>query len=793
MSGILPEWLAGWLGVEAASPGEGTIWSLENTWSWAPWATLVFAIVAVGWFAYFYAREGTAAGRVMRGVLVATRLALVAIVVFMIAEFTLSLRRTGLPTVAVLVDDSASMGTLDRYDDKRLQALVARRIESAGFEQPDRLNLAKTVLLDKGTDLLARVERDYRMKLYFVSGAARAEEGSLADMRKAVRELRPQGESTRLGAALRHVLSDLRGSPPAAIILLSDGVNTDGESLSDAARYARRKGVPLFAVGLGSEQPLRDLELADLLVDEVVFVDDVVNFECKLTGHGLAGKTVEVVLHEKDNPVVLARIKVTVDEDGKPQRLHLPYRPNKVGEFEYVVEVEHLPQEAQADNNHQQRLVSVRKEQIKVLLVQGYPNYEFRYLKQMLQRDSTIQLRTVLQDADLEYTESDETALGVFPVRREDLFAFDVVIFGDVNPSYLSSSVLQNLHDFVAKKGGGVAFIAGPRFMPLAYRGTPIEPLLPIDLDSATVPDPDQPLDQGFVARPTDLGIVSPQMQLGDNAAETARIWRDLPPLYWLLEVGQVRPAARVLAEHPTRLSADGRPLGVIIMQYVGAGKVLFHATDETWRWRYQVGDVFFARYWVQAVRHLSRSKLLGTDNAVELAADRREYRRGEPVRLRVRFIDERQAPVADDGVTVVLEREGQKNQRVNLLRNATNRGIFEGTFSDSMDGKYHAWVATPTLEGQAASADFLVVAPPGELERIQMDAVELKQAADETRGRFYRIGEVDRLGADLPPGHQVPIETLPPEVLWNRWWLLATFVGLIAAEWILRKRRGML
>ncbi len=48
--------------------------------------------------------------------------------------------------------------------------------------------------------------------------------------------------------------------------------------------------MPLFTVGLGSEQPLRDLELADLLVDEVVFVDDVVNFEFKLTGRGLAGK-----------------------------------------------------------------------------------------------------------------------------------------------------------------------------------------------------------------------------------------------------------------------------------------------------------------------------------------------------------------------------------------------------------------------------------------------------------------------------------------------------------------------
>ncbi len=793
MSGTLPDWLERWLGVDAASPGEGTAWTLENTWSWAPWATLLFVLLAVAWVTFIYARESTSTGRAVRALLIAIRLALVAIVVFMLAEFTLSLRRTGLPTVAVLVDDSASMGIQDRYDEKRLQSLVAKRIESAELESPDRLGLAKTVLLKKGTNLLESVERRYRLKLYFVSSAARAEEGNLAAMRKAVEQLQPQGESSRLGAGVRRVLGDLRGSPPAAIILLSDGVNTDGESLEDAARYARQKGVPLFTVGIGSEQPLRDLELADLLVDDVVFVDDVVNFEYKLTGRGLAGKTVEVVLHEKDDNVVLARMKVVIDQDGKPQRLHLPYRPNQVGEFEYVLEVEHLPDEAQPDNNSQLRLISVRKEQIKVLLVQGYPNFEFRYLKHMLERDSTIQLKTVLQDADLEYAELDETALRVFPVRREELFDFDVVIFGDVNPTYLSTSVMANLHDFVEKKGGGVAFIAGPRHMPLSYGGTPIEPLLPIDLSSVSVPDPSQPIEEGFVPRPTDLGMVSPQMQLGDNAAETARIWADLPPMFWLADVQQVKPAARVLAEHPTRLAADGGPLGVFIMQYVGAGKVLFHATDDTWRWRFRVGDVYFARYWVQAVRYLSRSKLLGQDTDVELTADRREYRRGEPVQLRVRFIDERQAPVADDGVTVILEREGQPNQRVKLVRNATNRGIFEGSFNEAVDGKYHAWVSTPTLEGQAAGTDFLVVAPPGELERIQMDAGTLKLVADETRGRFYRIRDVDRLPGDLPPGNQVPIETLPPEVLWNRWWLLAAFLGLITSEWILRKRKGML
>ncbi len=73
------------------------------------------------------------------------------------------------------------------------------------------------------------------------------------------------------------------------------------------------------------------------------------------------------------------------------------------------------------------------------------------------------------------------------------------------------------------------------------------------------------------------------------------------------------------------------------------------------------------------------------------------------------------------------------------------------------------------------------------------MDAAELTRAAEETRGRFYRVADTGRIAADLPPGRQVPIESLPPKVLWNQWWLLSAFLGLLVAEWVLRKRKGML
>ncbi|MHB1035181.1 MAG: VWA domain-containing protein [Pirellulales bacterium] len=790
MSGTLPTWIERALDVNPAETGEGTVWTLEGVWDWAPWVTLLFVGFSAAFVVYLYARESSEIGRRYKAALVALRLALVAVAMFMIAQVVLLLNRTGLPYAAVVIDDSASMGLADRYDDNHRQVLE-KRLKKVGLSGSTRINLAKTLLLERDADLLAQLNRKYKLKVYFLDGALRAQPGTLPEIVEKIRQLEPTGESTRLGTGVRAVLSELRGTPPAAVVLLTDGITTDGETLGEAAAYARRRGVPLFSVGLGSEEPTRDLELSDLLVDDAVFVDDIVNFEFKLTGTGFAGRRAKVVLRDADDPKPLAQIEAIVGPDGRSQSLRLPYRPTKVGQFEYIVEVEVLKGESRIANNRQSRVVQVRKERIRVLLVAAYPTYEFRYLKNMLQRDSTIELKTVLQDADAEYAETDKTALGIFPVGRDALFAYDVILFGDVNPGLLNASALDNLAAFVTEKGGGLIVMAGPWYTPLAYRNTPLATLLPVDLTGASDPGPQKPTTEGFRPVPTDQGLASPPIELGDSPAETERVWRSLPELYWLLRTPNLKPAAKVLAE--TSEANGGRKWPVFTIQYVAAGKVLFHATDDTWRWRYRLGDAVFARYWVQAIRYLSRGKLLGKDRAAQLSVDRREYRAGEPVQFRLRFFDERLTPAQDDGATVVVESEGGKNQRVKLRRNATHQGVFEGGLSGLAVGSHHAWLASPALAGRAPAVDFRIAAPPGEFERTQMDAVELKRAADQTKGRFYRMADAWRLLDAMPEGRQVPIEALPPRVLWNRWPVLFVFLVLLTSEWVLRRRKGML
>jgi hypothetical protein len=813
--------LEAWLVGEPLSPEAGGLeTTIQPTWDLPPWLVLTILLASAAVLLAVYWRESPSASRPWKVLLAGLRLALVGLVVLMLYGWTVQRHRTDLPDVVVVLDDSASMGLVDHHDDKSVAAAVERRVAAARLAEVTRLDLARSLLLGNegasGNHLLKQLGERYNLRVFLAGGTARSLGGNPDALVAAVRQLAPDQPASRLGDAVREVLEAQRGRPTAAIIVFTDGVTTEGKSLSEAAQIARRKSVPLFLVGLGSDQPRRDLGLSDLLVDDVVFVNDLVNFDVKLSAEGFTGKATVRLVRMGDERMrderagddratgpPLAEQEVELDPQGGPRNVRLSHRPDQQGEFEYVVEVVPRAGEADVENNRLVRKITVREEVIRVLLVQATPSYEFRMLKQMLQRElnrdqpaegKTRGFRTVLQEADLEYVDTDKTAERLFPVSRDELFAYDVLIFGDVNPAMLSPSIMQNIYEFATVRGGGVVFIAGPRYTPLAFRDTPLAPLFPMELDTVRIPDADAVVTESFRPRLTPLGLASPMMQLADTPAENEKLWRErLTPLLWFATVPDLRPGVRVLAEHPSKVGDGGQPLPIIALSFVGAGKVLFHATDETHRWRFRSGDEFFSRYWIQAIRYLCRAKLLAAGRQAELSTDRDEYRRGEVVRLRVRFLDDRLAPQADDGVVVVAQREGGERRSVTLRRSAAERGVFEGTAGQLADGNYRVWIASPTLEGQPPATELAISAPPGELARTRMDTGEMTQAAKTSLGKFYRWHQADGLVNELPRGREVRIESLPPRPIWNAPLLAGLFVLLIGAEWLLRKRVGLL
>ena len=792
--------------VPPARPGEALAPTVRFEQPWGQGTALLVLLGSAALIFWLYQREGSAPTW-YRMLLASLRLALVALAMLMLSEAVLSVERTGLPFFVILADDSASGRVVDQYANPKLAAAAASLAKVAGKPEASRLAVAQGWLARDDAAFLRDLQPRHRVRLYTVSaGAVPLAEVDRADQIKpAVERLlkaEPTGTQSRLGDGVRQVLTELRGVPPTAILLLTDGQTTDGEALGPAAELARKKGVPLFTIGLGEPSPALDLELSDLLVDEVVFVDDIVRFEAKLGARGLKGQEVRVSLKElpsgsKDPATAreIQAVKLIAPPDGQPLRFEVRHRPQKTGEVTYLLEVPTRPRELQVDNNRLSRTVTVRQEKLKVLYIEGEPRYEYRYLKNLLERDPTIDLKVVLQSADPEYSNQDPFALAMVPTTRvgpEGLDQYDVVLFGDVNTADLSASQMNALAEFVTKKGGGLLFIAGQNHAPLKLKGTPLEPLLPIQLLDARDPIAGGGTVKSFRPSLTAEGRTSPIFRFGEDEASSLDIWGRLPELNWYLEAPRPAPLAYVLAEHPTASGADGKKVPIILYQYVGAGTTMYNAVDDTWRWRFRVGNRYFGRYWIQSLRFLARSKLLGKKQA-EITLDRRRYQRGQTVQIQVRFPNQGAAPRAGD-LTVQVQRKGQGPRSVGLKASPSAKNVFEGAFAATTEGEYEArLVPPPVLEGGMPTAAFRVDPPAGEFERVEMNEAELRRASTATGGTFVdAIASAADVLRDLPPPQKVPLDTDPPIALWNTWPMLATFLLILTAEWVLRKRKQM-
>src|SRR5262249_55085597 len=109
-------------------------------------------------------------------------------------------------------------------------------------------------------------------------------------------------------------------------------------------------------------------------------------------------------------------------------------------------------------------------------------------------------------------------------------------------------------------------------------------------------------------------------------------------------------------------------------------------------------------------------------------------------------------------------------------------------------DGEYRFSLTSPLVPDPKPRAAARVLPPPGEMEELRMNQQEMERAAELTHGRFYTLADVDRLADDLPVAsrgaHPVP---QPPWSLWNHSLVLVLTLGLLTAEWVLRKRKHLL
>ena len=241
------------LGIPPPAPGEGSRWRLEFTsflWDAAtdPWLAGLVALAGAALVVWIYRQEGTTASTGYKLLLAGVRMCfLLLTLAVLLPQLRVWFERQGWPDVVILIDDSQSMSTADRYRDPQVQAAVARLTQSTAVSPQERLTLAQALLTRTEPDWLSTLLLERKVKVHVYHCSTRPPASPTWPRRtRSKASPRPssdlradeKNDSSQLGTAVRQVLNDFRGSSLAAVIMLTDGVTTEGEDL------ARCRGTP---------------------------------------------------------------------------------------------------------------------------------------------------------------------------------------------------------------------------------------------------------------------------------------------------------------------------------------------------------------------------------------------------------------------------------------------------------------------------------------------------------------------------------------------------------------------
>lgn len=782
------------LGLRPEAAGKIEQTRLAFAAGWSQLAVILLLVVAALWFTYHYWRDGSRPTWWIKGPLVVLRLLAVTALILMLAQPVLRLRQVESvrPNVILLVDNSESMG---RPDPKLPPARAQQEATAAGVPATSvatmkRLDRANSLL--NRANVLTELAKHYNIRAYTFAAAPR----TIALPNDAVRRaaykfaLTPDaqtGDSTQIGTALRRPLEDLAGQPLAGALVISDGGNNLGEDPIAVADAARQAGLPVSALGLGDPTKTKDIALLSVLADDVVRVNNSVTVYAALSQRGYAGKTIAVTLLR--NKEVVGRETVRLGPDEQKQEVRFNYVPTQPGRFYYTVTAAVQPDEVTAANNSRSFVQTVIEKKLRVLYVENEPRYEYRYLRNAILRDTSLDFGILLLSNDA----PNESVSGTIPIREfpkdeKALFEYDIIIVGDVPRAYFTANQLDALRRFVEDRGGSLLIIAGEQHMPHEYAGTPLEAAMPVVIS----PSPNPVLtDQPFQWQLTPEGKRSPVTQIEDDPVENARVWANLPGMFWVAGVPRAKPGATVLAVHPTRRNADG-PYPLVATQPFGAGKSFISLVDSTYLWRRRVGDRYFYRYWGQVLRTLTPKELPGNSRFVQLNADRNAYRLGEKVALSARLLNAYYRPVKATNVIATVKMESGQTQRVLMQATPGSPGLFTAQFAPDRVGRYEVTLTSPANPQAKASAGFVVESLALERQKPELDETLLKKLAAAGGGKYYRADQVADWIRALP-NNPLAIRREQEIELWDAPLFLLLFVVPLCLEWLIRKRKGLL
>ena len=671
-------------------------------------------------------------------------------------EWRQTFEPTQRPTVTVLVDQSGSMETRDVFDSAS---------GGPGAGTRSRLEAAAALLEDETWSAL---QERFEVVLQPFSSEDEV----------------PPEEATDYHAALTGAGEQHENL--AAVVLAGDGDWNIGAPPSQAATRLRMRGVPVIAVPVGSTEPLPDVAIHSFEVPVFAIADKPLRIPFTLTSTLPRDENVTVEMQAPGGEVVTR--EVVLPAMGRVQD-SLVWQPRQVGDATLTLTVPPTGDETHLDNNTLEASLEVRREELRVLVIDSYPRWEYRYLRNALERDPGVEVKCLLFHPDLDRVGGGRDYLEQFP-GDDELAGYDVVFLGDVGVAagQLNTAQIESLRDLVRDQASGLVLMPGLQGFQAGLLDTALDELMPVVWDRS------QPRGWG-TATPgrfvlTEAGRASLLTKLEDSDEASAATWSSLPGFHWYAPALRARAGSEVLAMHANESTRFGR-VPLIVTRTFGAGKVLFMGTDGAWRWRRGVEDRYHYRFWGQVVRWMAYQRNMAQGERMRLFYGPDRPRTREVLTLNANVMSLSGEPMREGTVVAEIEAPSGRVSSVRLASAGEEAwGLFTGLFTPTEPGPHR--VRLSSAEAGDPLETVIPIQGTTREQRGQPARPEvLEEIAQLTRGRVVDPADLTDVVAAV-----AALPELDPEQrrlpLWSHPLWAGTIILLLGIFWIGRKTAGL-
>ena len=585
-----------------------------------------------------------------------------------------------------------------------------------------------------------------------------------------------------------------------SIVMISDGHCSEESNHKQIARLARNRGIPIHTISLGGPTIQKDLILVAIPNQQYLLANKKGSISVELHQIGFDKIIADAEASQKPLQITLTQgdKKTTTPIYFNKQRsakIEIPVEETSPGQYEYQISVATLPGELEASNNTQKVFQEVTDKKISVLVLEGQPHWDTKFISQSLRKDPRVEItqitRVTPKSSASIITTSKSNKIKI-PSSLKDFAKYDVIIVGRCIENVLSMASIKLLPDYIASTGGYLVFSRGKSYDTKTATGRSVgrelSAIEPVVWGKGGLQN------QSFKVTPAGLASFLNMGKKDTSLLETRQAFK-LMPVVARCKTATVILAETVPANSSLSQQAEYKTPGIVSMNY-GAGRVIGVLGEGLWNWQMmspaiakQFKHPIYEEFWSKLIGWLAMGSdfLPGHEVALSLGSSSVKLGETQLVEVSLKKADPEFKPV------LKLQNPAGKIQKITLTKPSAQQNSYQASIPMDTPGVYTLTLETPGKTPAKLSRKFNVYDTDFERLNVAANPNVMREIANASGGKFLTLDQMSNLTNELKKLSASRQKSARPAYIWDQWLILVVLLGWAGAEWIIRKKVGLL